>query len=535
MAPLAVTSQVLDASGLPVPAGEIADIRRSALLSSYSQSAFRAASTTDQDMAGWKPFMASADGDWNLERNAVVARVTDLLRNDPSAVAGRSRRTDMVVGAGLRLQAKIDYAALGLDRAAAKTINKAIEQEWRAFANDPLKRCDVTGRHFVGEMMRLAEKEHYRGGEYLFAVRWRPNSGARYATALQQIDVDRLSNPNFSMDTPELTGGVERNSDGMPIACHIQNAHPGDLYSLRGSHQWTWTREPRLTPWGRPRIIHGFEADRVDQTRGIPDLAPVVSRLKMLSRYADAEVASAVINALFAAFIKTGVSAQDAAAMLMDAEDHKLREQTYEKVRFNGVRLPVLAPGDEIEVPDASREHGGFTNFMTSFLQSIASALDLSYEQLSMDFSRTNYSSARAALNEVWRGVDRRRKGFVSQCANWIYMAFLEEALDRYIDVPDGVPGFWEAPAAWMRCNWIGPARGFIDPVKEAQGAKLRVDNFQSTWTQEAAQQGYDLEDLLDERVVEREMLAERGLSEADLATMLAIEAPTDRERDQRA
>ncbi|MEO0385053.1 MAG: phage portal protein [Pseudomonadota bacterium] len=533
MTSLAATSQVLDASGQPVSGQRITDIRRNALMASYSQSAFRAASTTDQDMAGWRPSLASADADWNLERNTVVARVTDLLRNDPVAVAGRSRRTDMVVGSGLRLQARVDYAALGLERDDAKALNKAIEREWRTFANDPLKRCDVTGRHSVGEMMRLAEKESYRG-EYLMAVRWKPNSGARYATALQLIDPDRLSNPNYSMDTPELTAGVERDADGLPVAYHIQNAHPGDIFGVARGDQWSWTREARLTPWGRPRIIHGFEADRVDQTRGVPDLAPVINRLKMLTRYADAEVASAVVNAMFAAFIKTGHSPEDAASMLMDVDDHKLREQTYEKVKFNGVRLPVLAPGDEIEIPDASREHGGFTNFMTSFLQSIASTLDLSYEQLSMDFSNTNYSSARAALNEVWRSVDRRRKGFVSQCANWIYMAFLEEALDRYIHVPDGLPGFWDAPAAWMRCEWIGPGRGFIDPVKEAQGAELRVNNLTSTRTIEAAMQGYDLEELLDMLEQEKEMMADRDLSAADLGSMLAVQAPTDRVQDQR-
>jgi lambda family phage portal protein len=170
---------------------------------------------------------------------------------------------------------------------------------------------------------------------------------------------------------------------------------------------------------------------------------------------------------------------------------------------------------------------------MAAFLQSIASTLGLSYEQLSMDFSRTNYSSARAALNEVWRSVQRRRDGFIDQVVTWIYLAFLEEALDRHIDLPDGLPDFWEAPAAWARAKWLGPARGFIDPVKEAQGSELRVRNMTSTRTREAGEQGLDFEEVLDQMADEKEEMDARGIIAPELAEMLAAQGPTDSNRDE--
>jgi lambda family phage portal protein len=526
-----MTSAVLDQAGKPVPASTIAAVRARGLMAS---TAYRAASTTDQDMAGWLPFLGSADADWSHDRNEVVSRITDLLRNDAAASAARDRRTDMVVGSGLRLQARIDRHALGLDREAAQALNKAIESEWRAFANDPFKRCDMERRHSVGMMMRLGSLEQFRTGECLMALRWKPNRGARYATVVQQVDTDRLSNPNMVMDTEELVQGVHRDADGAHIGYWIQNGHPGDVLARPGADRWTWTYEPRFTPHGRPRIIHGFDAHRVSQTRGVPDMAPVVNRFKMLTRYADAEVGSAVVNAMFAAFIKTGHSIEDAAASVMTTADVDDRVNAYDNLRLGGIRVPVLAPGDEIDIPDSSREHGGFTSFMAAFLQSIAATLGLSYEQLSMDFSRTNYSSARAALNEVWRTVQRRRESFIDQVVTWIYLAFLEEAFDRYIDIPDGVPDFWEAPGAWARAEWLGPPRGFIDPVKEAQGSEMRVANMTSTRTREAAEQGLDFEALLDDLAGENQMMTERGITSPDMAAMLSAQGPTDTREEQR-
>ena len=81
------------------------------------------------------------------------------------------------------------------------------------------------------------------------------------------------------------------------------------------------------------------------------------------------------------------------------------------------------------------------------------------------------------------------------------------------IDLPPGTPTFWEAPAAWCRCIWIGPGRGWVDPVKEAQAADIRMQTGLSTLQDEAAEQGRDWEELLDQRERELAELERRGLT----------------------
>lgn len=62
----------------------------------------------------------------------------------------------------------------------------------------------------------------------------------RYATTVQIVDPDRLSNPQQNFDMPNVRGGVEIDGDGAPIAYHIREAHIGDWWS--GAKTMTWRR-----------------------------------------------------------------------------------------------------------------------------------------------------------------------------------------------------------------------------------------------------------------------------------------------------
>jgi hypothetical protein len=136
---------------------------------------------------------------------------------------------------------------------------------------------------------------------------------------------------------------------------------------------------------------------------------------------------------------------------------------------LDDARFLTLFPTDRLDLNTQPRQTAGYPAFQRAFLQGLATSLGISYEQLSMDWSSTNYSSARAALNEVWRGVQRLRAILVWGFALPIFAAVLEDALDNdLIEIPKGCADFYEQPAAWLRAQWIGPGRGFIDPVKEA-------------------------------------------------------------------
>ena len=102
----------------------------------------------------------------------------------------------------------------------------------------------------------------------------------------------------------------------------------------------------------------------------------------------------------------------------------------------------------------------------------------------------------------------------------------LNECMPYRPYLPKGCADFYDAPAAWLNADWIGPARGFIDPVKEAQASSLRIDGRISTLEREAAEQGQDWEEIIAQLARERATMEAAGIP--GVVTDTKIVAPTD-------
>lgn len=515
---------------LPNPfSAETRPLTAAATASNYGMQSggYRGASLGSQETFAWRPPTMSADAAVLPAREGAAARVDDLLRNDPHAVAGVARLVDMLVGAGIGVSAKPDPRALGFDmsnkdarraaRSLAREIGAQMESEFWQFANDPRRRCDSQRRVSMNGLFRLFARTYAQRGEATYYLDWKPADGGRYATCVRAIAPDRLSQPLGISESKLLRGGIEFADDGEPIAYWVRSTHPGDRYAVQSLAKWS--RIPRATDWGRPVFVHGCEPEREDQARAITPFASLMTRLRMIGKFADTELASATVNALFAAFVKSNMPLSEATQAFSaqpgqsSYATNRIEHYQQSPPTLNGVRIPILPIGDEITINNATRQATSFPAFQAAFLQSIGAALGISYEQLSMDWSKVNYSSARAALNEVWRHIQLLFAVFTEQVVSPIYFAVMEEAFDRgYIKLPPGVPDFSDAPAAYLGVKFFGPGRGYVDPTKEAEGASMRMDALISTLERECAEQGLDYEELLDQRELEDEMLKERNL-----------------------
>lgn len=535
---------ILDAAGQPVAAGEIERIRMQASQVDANpyfgpRSPYRAGAFDGADTASWWPENLSADRAILENKDMSVARVRDAVRNNPTARAAVDRLVDMIVGAGLNVSARPDAAAIGIDPDQAHDLGRAMETEWRLFGHDPRRTNDAQRKLSINGQFRLAARTQIIAGEATAVLTWRAGKNQRYSTCVQAISPDRLSNPHMMMNTKTLRGGVEMDRFGAPIAYHVRNAHESDYWALADS--WSWTRVPRTTSWGRPVFIHAFEPEGEDQTRAMTPFASLVTRLRMVGKFADLELEAATANALIAAFVETPLPPAQVATMMSPGHQHITSSPvdinarvvdhfTRFPAKINGARIPVFPMGTKLTMNNTPRQTTAFPAFQRAFLQSIASSLGLSYEQLTMDWTSTNYSSARAALNEVWRAIRRMSAVFVEQFVTPIYHAVMEEAFDKgYLMIPvrsgavgighnaGPAPAFDEMPGAYLRARWIGPGRGYIDPVKEAEGAALRMENMTSTLERENAEQGESYEETLDQIQREEKELALRGLTRLSL------------------
>lgn len=469
--------------------------------------AFQAADPIAQDLIGWHPVLASPDAEYLPERDTIVARIRDLVRNNGWAAGGLQRELDNVIGGDLRLSCKPDWRALGLDETWAHEYAAYIEARWRQFANDPRCYCDAERHQKIGGLFGLAYRHYVGDGDALAVMLWRPDRDWHWATTVKILDPDRLSNPNDRMDDDRHRGGVEIDEDGAALAYNFRRRHQNDV-PMSLAQSFTWDRLPRETAWGRPLVVHHFDKLRAGMTRGAARLTPVLEKLKMLDKYDKVELQAATLNALLAAFIESPMDHALLADLIDDGQATGInayqagRSEFHEKRRITlgGVRIPTLFPGEKIGFQTATRPNAAFEGFEAVALRNIAAAHGLSYEQLSQDWSKTNYSSARAALLEVWKTFTVRRSAFASGFCTPIYLAWLEEEFDRgEVPLPRSAPDFHDGLAAYAQCKWIGPGRGWVDPVKEKQGAILGMASGLSTLEDENAEQGRDYQETLDQ------------------------------------
>jgi lambda family phage portal protein len=270
-----------------------------------------------------------------------------------------------------------------------------------------------------------------------------------------------------------------------------------------------WERIPAETVWGRKRVIHCMAQERVDQTRGKPLLAPVIEQFRMLDSYQRTELQSSIVNSLVAGVIETPLDPAGIAEMMGGDPNQYLATKGEYRIQLEGGTFIPLYPGDKMTPFVPARPAPQFSNFVEAVSRQIGTALGMPYELVLKDFSKTNYSSARAALLEAWRFFTNRRVWLATYWAGPVYRLWMEEAVNAgLIDAPD----FYANMAYYTKAKWIGPGRGWIDPVKEATASQLRMDSMISTLEMECAEQGLDWNDVIEQRAVEIARLKELGL-----------------------
>jgi lambda family phage portal protein len=505
---------------------------------------YRAAGSGSRGLQGWYPPLVSQDRAMFAERRTIAGRIHDIVRNDGWASGALQKHVDSVVGAQWRLSCKPHYKALGLSKEWAAEFARVVEGKFHAWSEDPLRFCDAARQTWFPGLVGLMYRHFIADGETLVAMRYLDRGGP-FKTAVQIVEPERLCNPFGKIDDADLRQGVKRNRDtGEAMGYYIRKAHEADV-GLSALDSLEWTYFDRETEWGRPACIHFFEARRAGQTRGESWLAPILEHFRNASVYNRAEIEAAIANAIQAYFVVSedpeGVAQALSGQQLSDYQKQRLEFHKESDIEVNGTNIPILFPNEDIRFPQKSHPNATFPAFMEFTLRAIATATGQSYEQVAMDWSKTNYSSARAALAEVWKHYTARRGHFAANVVQPIYLCFLEEVITANPDlIPKGAPSFYEARALYARAKWIGPARGYIDPTKEIDAANARVESMMSTLEDENADQSRDLEETLDQLAIERDMRVERGLIKIDTGLRLAApdevanQAEQDRQADAR-
>lgn len=471
-------------------------------------------------LSRWLPSAGSANTDIIRDLPTLRARSRDQMRNAPVALGALNTMVSNAVGTGLTYTPAIDAAFLGLDEDAAEAWQADTKHRFEAWARST--DCDLARQLDFYGLQDLAFRAFLESGDCFVLTPRVARAGRAARLALQLIEADRVCNPMRQQSTATLVDGVEVDpTTGEAVACHVARQHPAD--ALTGNE---WDRVPvRGGKTGRRNLLHIMKQLRPGQMRGVPWVAPILEPLKQLGRWTDAELHAAVVSGLMATFVKMD---PDAFTELYDedAQEAIIDNASKWSGEMDSGKAVNLLPGEDIASPTPGRPNPAFDPFWTAMVRQIGMALEIPFEVLVMHF-QSSYSAARGALLMAWKAFLSRRDLLVKTMCQPVFELWLA---DEVAEGRISAPGFFSSDvrrAAWCAAVWTGDGPGSIDPLKEVNAAKARVELGTSTKQAESiAFDGVDWETKHRQRVKEINAEKRDGIYVAPAGAAAAPEEP---------
>jgi lambda family phage portal protein len=420
---------------------------------------------------GW--YRTSTDA--NAAVGASLAKLRDaahdLVRNNPYAESALSTIVDHTVGWGIVPTVK----------------NKAFEQ-W-----SESKDCDADGTHDLAGLQKLVMRSVVESGEVLVRRRIRRlEDGLPLPLQLQVLEADFLD----TLKDGALAGGgrivqgVEFDALGRRAAYWLFKTHPGSSWHS-GAIFGQSVRIPAS------EILHIFKPGRPGQVRGPSWFAPLLLRFKDFDEYDDATLVKQKIAACLA--IVTSDVDGTAPPLGTAGTTPRAAPSTPQTDTLSPGMILNAPPGRSIEVvqPPSVAE---YSDYVRTQLRAIATGLGISYEDLTGDYTATNYSSARMArLKHQARVDDWRWRILIPQFLDPIWTWAMQAAEITGLE-------------AARETSWTPPPLPMVEPDKEGLAIMRNVRAGIQTLSEAIRERGYLPEVHLDELANDFAALDARGL-----------------------
>lgn len=445
------------------------------------------ANGTGRRLATWKASAAGPIDEVGPALGRLRNRARDLARNNPYARRGIEITVAHQVGYGIAPRPRT-----GSDGGDKRV--KAAFDEWSVG-------CDVTGRLDFFGLQALAARTRAESGEALIRI-YRANGPGRVPLRLQVLEPDYLDETKHDITAPaagnRVAWGVEIDPHGAPIAYWLYPHHPGDMAG-------TVTRRSSSVRVPAADVIHLFRVDRPGQIRGVPDLAPVATRLRSLDDYQEAELERARVQACIAAFVTTtgGPDGGPLRGTVAPGE-------TERRLTMAPGMIEALLPGEDVKfLSPAAGE--AYPEHVKAVLRAIAVGLGVTYHQLAGDLSDANYSSLRAGNIEFRRLTEQAQHLM-------LIPGLCMRVWDEFVRVAT-LANVLRPRAAGYPVEWVPPAFEAVDPLKDAQAERERIDLMLTSPQRAIAAQGYDPAEILAEAAEWKKATEAAGLGAPEPAT----------------
>lgn len=435
------------------------------------------AASTGRRLFGWNATASGVNATVMSSAISLRDRCREQVRNNPIAARAVRSFVANAVGTGIKPQ------SMHSDPAVRKTIHEA----WARWTDqaDSTGNCDFYG------LQSLAVTSMLESGEVFARIRPRYPNQLEVPLQIQMLEADHVPlNLNMSLDNGRVVRmGIEFNAVDKITAYHMLRNHPSDSILIGDPN-------PAPIPVPAVTVAHMFEPMRPGQVRGLPRMAPALLRMHDLDDYNDAELMRKKVNSLIAGFILK----QDPSIAIAGEGDLADGIKT---ASWEPGQLIELLPGEDVKFSEPTDTGSNFDAFEKSQMRKIASAIGLTYEQLTGDLGDVNYSSIRAGMLEFRRQMEAyQHQVVVHRFCRPIWKAWIEAAaLAGVIDASD----FANNPESYLAVKWIPQGWAWVDPEKEIRAAKEAIRAGITTRSSVISATGEDVEAVDAEWAADRE------------------------------
>lgn len=420
-------------------------LRTRAVLPSYD------AAGTGRRLTGWdvtnQAISAIVASSGDLLRN----RARDIVRKHPFAERGLTSFVASAIGKGIKPRSLHPNPE----------IRKTLQTEFRRWT----RHADADGVVDFYGLQALAARSMIEGGDCFVRLRNR-RAGEAGTVPLQlqvlESEMVPLHKTQTARGRNRIRSGVEFNAQGARVAYHIHRSHPGDI-NVFGTLAET-IRIPSTN------VLHLMKPLRPGQVRGVTWFASALMRLYEVDQYQDAELVRKKLAAMFTGFIiqPEAESADPVIAGTKRAGDARAEDFTVEAGQFHR-----LAPGEELSFASTTELGQGYAEFMRSVLLAIAAGIGVTYEQMTGDLVKVNYSSIRAGIIEFRKNCEQFQQTiFIHQFCLPVWNRWLDQAaLAGVIPIAD----LNANRADYLDVSWVTPGWQWIDPKKEIEAMAMGV------------------------------------------------------------
>lgn len=410
-----------------------------------------------------------------------------LSQNNPIAKGILKTEASGVVGSDTSIQAKT----------ADDGWNDEAEALWKEeMIENP---CDVTGRYNFHVFLEKAFRHYRRDGD-AFVIFTKDG--------LQGVGGECVGTPyNVKQPTSfEIINGIAMSKlTGKFLGCYVGKAS-----------KWGYIESGSYKKYNAQQVHHFMNSEYFSSTRGEPILTPSIKYIDRLTSYIDAEVVAANINACFTVFVATKENSAKPENAYTGGNSSGTDDKSSVDLESIGNGTVFYGePGESATAIAATRPAQQFDPFVLRMLSFIGRPLCLPMALVSLDFAGITNVNARLIFSEArdnWKNEQNFvvrpfvQRAWRYKIDEWIADGKLSDRKDKY------------ANEIYLK-RWP-----YVDPFKEANSDRLRLESGVTTRTQICAREGYDWKDVVEEREFEERTLEKKKL-------ILKSKAPTSEEK----